>query len=401
MDAQYSPEDLAFREEVRTFMKENLPEHIRRQTELAPSYVTKEDTRTWHKILHNKGWVAPKWPKEHGGPGWNAVQRHIFEEEYQAANAPRLSPFGLTMVGPVIYTFGTEEQKQQHLPQILSGDIFWCQGYSEPGAGSDLASLKTRAVREGDEYVVNGQKIWTSHAHHADWIFALVRTDPSASKQQEGISFLLIDMKSPGIEVRPIISIDGGHYLNEVFFTDVRVPVENRVGEENKGWTYAKFLLGHERSGIAGVGKSFRKIERIAAAAMEEGNSQGGRLWDDADFRNRLSTITAKLQALDTSNLRILAREAAGETVGPEASLLKINGTEIEQALNELLVEALGYYGQPYERDMLRADTNVESPVPEHGRGAMAEHLLRRAATIYGGSNEIQRDIIAKRVLGL
>ncbi|HKK29024.1 MAG TPA: acyl-CoA dehydrogenase family protein, partial [Alphaproteobacteria bacterium] len=303
--------------------------------------------------------------------------------------------------GPVIYTFGTEEQKQKHLPPILSGDVFWCQGYSEPGAGSDLASLKTRAIREGDHYVVNGQKIWTSHAHHADWIFALVRTDPNAPKKQEGISFLLIDLSAPGVEIRPIISMDGGHYLNEVFFTDVKVPVENRIGEENKGWTYAKFLLGNERTGIAGVGKSRRKIERIMVAAQEESNGEGGRLWDQPDFRTRLADISARLDALETSNLRMLARETGGGTVGPEASLLKINGTEIEQALNELLVEALGYYAHPYEREALRIDANVDVAVPDHGRGAMNEHLLRRAASIYGGTNEIQRDIIAKRVLGL
>jgi len=401
MDATLSPEDQAFREEVRAFFRENLPEHIRRQTELAPSYVSKEGTRTWHKILYNKGWIAPKWPKDLGGTGWTATQRHIFEEEYQRANAPRLSPFGLVMVGPVIYTFGTEEQKQKHLPPILSGDVFWCQGYSEPGAGSDLASLKTRAIREGDHYVVNGQKIWTSHAHHADWIFALVRTDPNAPKKQEGISFLLIDLSAPGVEIRPIISMDGGHYLNEVFFTDVKVPVENRIGEENKGWTYAKFLLGNERTGIAGVGKSRRKIERIMVAAQEESNGEGGRLWDQPDFRTRLADISARLDALETSNLRMLARETGGGTVGPEASLLKINGTEIEQALNELLVEALGYYAHPYEREALRIDANVDVAVPDHGRGAMNEHLLRRAASIYGGTNEIQRDIIAKRVLGL
>jgi len=401
MDATLSPEDQAFREEVRAFFRENLPEHIRRQTELAPSYVSKEDTRTWHKILYNKGWIAPKWPKDLGGTGWTATQRHIFEEEYQRANAPRLSPFGLVMVGPVIYTFGTEEQKQKHLPPILSGDVFWCQGYSEPGAGSDLASLKTRAIREGDHYVVNGQKIWTSHAHHADWIFALVRTDPNAPKKQEGISFLLIDLSAPGVEIRPIISMDGGHYLNDVFFTDVKVPVENRIGEENKGWTYAKFLLGNERTGIAGVGKSRRKIERIMVAAQEESNGEGGRLWDQPDFRTRLADISARLDALETSNLRMLARETGGGTVGPEASLLKINGTEIEQALNELLVEALGYYAHPYEREALRIDANVDVAVPDHGRGAMNEHLLRRAASIYGGTNEIQRDIIAKRVLGL
>jgi len=400
MDATSNPADDTFREEVRAFFRAKLPEHTRRQTELAPSYVSDADTRAWHRILFDQGWIAPNWPKEYGGTGWTAVQRHIFEEEYQASNAPRLSPFGLLMVGPVIFTFGNEAQKAKHLKPILSGETNWCQGYSEPGSGSDLASLKTRAVRDGDHYVVNGQKIWTSHAHHADWIFALVRTDTDPNKKrQEGISFLLIDMKTPGLEVRPIISIDKGHYLNEVFFTDVRVPVENRIGEENKGWTYAKFLLGNERTGVAGVGKSKQKIEKIVSAAMAE-RSGDGPLWQDPAFRGKVMRIATKLSALETTNLRMLARETAGHAVGPEASLLKINGSEIEQDLNELLAEALGYYAAPYERDSLRLDAN-EFVGPDHGRGAMTEHLLRRASTIYGGTNEIQRDIIAKRVLGL
>jgi alkylation response protein AidB-like acyl-CoA dehydrogenase len=403
MDSQLSAEDLAFRDEVRTFLHENMPEHIRRQTELTPSYVSKEGTRTWHKILHAKGWIAPNWLPEYGGTGWTPMQKHIFDEEYQAAGAPRLSPFGLMMVGPVIYTFGTDKQKQDHLGPILSGDRFWCQGYSEPGAGSDLASLRTRADLDdsGEHYVVNGSKIWTSHAHHADWIFALVRTDQKAKKRQEGISFLLIDLNTPGIERRPIISMDGGHYLNEVFFTDVKVPVSNRIGEENKGWTYAKFLLGNERTGIAGVGKSRKKIERILEAAEREADGFGSNLAERPEFRARLATISAKLDALEVSNLRMLAAEAAARQVGPEASLLKINGTEIEQDLNELFMEALGNYAQPYQPEALRIDVNSGIVGPDHGRGVMTEHLLRRASTIYGGTNEVQRDIIAKRVLGL
>ncbi|MEQ9126583.1 MAG: acyl-CoA dehydrogenase family protein [Alphaproteobacteria bacterium] len=398
MDATFDPADEAFREEVRAFFKAKLPEHIKRQAQLAPSYVSAEDTRAWHRILFAQGWIAPRWPKEYGGTGWTPIQKHIFEEEYQRAYAPRLSSFGLGLVGPVIFTYGSPAQKDQHLQPILNGDIVWCQGYSEPGAGSDLASLKTRAVRDGDDYVVNGQKIWTSHGHHADWIFALVRTS-NEGKKQEGISFLLIAMKTPGLEVRPIISIDGGHYLNEVFFTDVRVPVANRIGEENKGWTYAKFLLGNERTGIAGVGKSRRKIEKIAAVAMAEKDG-GEPLWNDRAFRGRLTELATKLTALENTNLRMLYRESAGQKIGAESSMLKICGTEIEQGLNELLVFALGNYAQPYERDSLRIDAN-EFVGPDHGRGAMTEHLLRRAASIYGGSNEIQRDIIAKRVLGL
>jgi alkylation response protein AidB-like acyl-CoA dehydrogenase len=399
MDMNFTAEDRAFRDQVRQFLRDKFPDHIREQTIRTPSYVSKEDTRTWHKILYEQGWIAPNWPVEYGGTGWTITQKHIFSEEFQAAHCPRLSPFGLTMVGPVVYTFGTDEQKQRHLPPILSGDLFWCQGYSEPGSGSDLASLRTRAVRDGDHYVVNGQKIWTSHAHHADWIFCLVRTDPDV-KPQEGISFLLIDMTSPGLEVRPIVSIDGQHYLNEVFFNDIRVPAENRVGEEGKGWTYAKFLLGNERTGIAGVSKSKTKVEHLKEIARAE-RDNGAPLWDDPDFRARLAAVEAKLTALEFTDLRTLSQVAAGREVGPEASILKINGTEIEQALNEMLIEALGNYAAPYELDSLRADANVDPVVPEHGVGLMTERTLRRAASIYGGSNEIQRNIIAKRVLGL
>jgi len=400
MDVAFTPEELEFREEVRAFFREKLPDRIRRQNQIAPSYVSKADTDEWHRILYAQGWVAPHWPKEYGGTGWSVMQRHIFEEEYQAADAPRLSPFGLFLVGPVIFTFGTPEQKAEHLEKILSGERTWCQGYSEPGSGSDLAALKTRAIRDGDSYVVNGQKIWTSHAHFADWIFALVRTS-TEGKKQEGISFLLIDMKTPGVEPRPIISIDGGHYLNETFFTDARVPVTNRIGEENKGWTYAKFLLGNERSSIAGVGKSKIKVEKIVAAAKGAPGRNGGTLWDDPAFRGRVMQVAVKLAAHETTNLRMLAREARGQQVGAEASQVKINGTEVEQALNELLVEATGYFAAPYDRDTLRADANIDLIGPEFGRGAMTEHLLKRAASIYGGTNEIQREIIAKRVLGL
>jgi len=400
MDLTFTGADRAFQEEVRSFLRENLPQSTRRATERAWSYVPKEMTRDWHRMLYRRGWIAPHWPREHGGTGWTATQKHIWEEEYQAAHAPRLSSFGLGMVGPVIYTFGTPEQKQQHLPKILNGDVFWCQGYSEPGSGSDLASLKTRAVQSGDHYIVNGHKIWTSHAHHADWIFCLVRTDPAA-KQQEGISFLLIDIRTPGIEVRPIISMDGGHYLNEVFFTDVRVPASNRIGEENKGWTYAKFLLGHERTGIAGVGKSKEKVRRLKEMARLQDDGDGAKLWDDPAFRDKVSTVETRLAALEITNLRILDSEAGGRKPGPETSTLKLCGTEIEQALNELMVEVLAWYAIPYEPEQLRLDSNVAPIAPSWGLGVVSEHLLRRAASIYGGSNEIQRNIIAKMVLAL
>ncbi|MBE11665.1 MAG: pimeloyl-CoA dehydrogenase large subunit [Rhodospirillaceae bacterium] len=402
MDMTFSAEDEAFREEVRTFIAENLPLEIQEASRRSPSYVPKEYTKRWHKILFEKGWVAPSWPKEHGGCEWTPVQKHIYDEEYQNANAPRLSSFGITMIGPVLYTFGTKDQKQQHIPSILNGDIFWCQGYSEPGSGSDLASLQTRAELDesGDNYIVNGQKIWTSHAHHADWIFALVRTS-SEGKKQEGISFLLIDMSTPGLEVKPIISMDGGHYLNEVFFVDVKVPVHNRIGEEDMGWTYAKYLLGHERTGIAGVAKSKRKLKNLKEiAGLEQLGDKA--MIDDQDFKSRVASVGIKLQALEITNLRTLAAVNVGKSPGDASSILKIRGTEIEQELNELLIEAMGYYAHPYQPGRLfNQQTNMIPVGPDHAVGLMEEHLLRRAASIYGGSNEIQKNIIAKAIMGL
>ena len=402
MDMTFSPEDEAFREEVRTFIAGNLPPEVQEASRRSPSYVPKEYTRRWHKILFEKGWVAPSWPKEHGGCEWSPVQKHIYDEEYQNANAPRLSSFGITMIGPVLYTFGTEAQKQQHIPSILNGDIFWCQGYSEPGSGSDLASLQTRAELDesGESYIVNGQKIWTSHAHHADWIFALVRTS-TEGKKQEGISFLLIDMSTRGLEVKPIISMDGGHYLNEVFFVDVKVPVTNRIGEENMGWTYAKYLLGHERTGIAGVAKSKRKLEKLREIAGLEQDS-GEPLIDDPDFKSRVANVGIKLQALEITNLRTLSAVSAGKSPGDASSILKIRGTEVEQELNELLVWTMGYYAHPYQPGRLfNQQTNMIPVGPDHAVGLMEERLLRRAASIYGGSNEIQKNIIAKAIMGL
>lgn len=399
MDLNYDNADLAFRAEVKEFLNDNMPERLREWVQLAPSYVPKSDIVSWHKKLHEKGWVAPGWPMEFGGTGWTPVQRFLFEEEYQAADCPRISPFGVMMVGPVIYTFGTDEQKQRFLPKILSGDEFWCQGYSEPGSGSDLASLQTKAVRDGDDYLVNGHKIWTSHAHHADWMFCLVRTD-SAAKPQAGISFLLIDMATPGITVKPIVSNDGGHYLNEVFLDDVRVPAANRIGEENKGWTYAKYLLGHERTGIAGVSKSKHKLARLKNIAEVE-RSGGGALISDPEFSARFTEVEVRLTALEYTNLRMMAAIKAGQGPGPESSTLKISGTQIEQDLNELMIEALNYYAAPYPDPIPQLDSN-EGPIgPAYGDGLMREHLLRRAASIYGGSNEIQRNIIAKAVLEL
>ena len=402
MDMNFSREDMAFREEVRTFIAENLPPEIQEATKRSHSYEPKEYVVRWHKILYEQGWIAPSWPKEYGGCEWTPVQKHIYDEEYQNAHAPRLSSFGITMIGPVLYTFGTEEQKKQHIPPILSGDIFWCQGYSEPGSGSDLASLQTRAVLDetGENYIVNGQKIWTSHAHHADWIFCLVRTS-TEGKKQEGISFLLIDMTTPGLEVKPIVSIDGGHYLNEVFFVDVKVPVENRIGKENMGWTYAKYLLGHERTGIAGVAKSKRKLEKLKEIAGLE--QKGGEpMIDDAEFQSRVAGLGIKLQALEITNLRTLAAVNVGKSPGDASSILKIRGTEIEQELNELLMQAMGDYAHPYQPGRLFNQQSNMIPVgPDYAVGLMEEHLLRRAASIYGGSNEIQKNIIAKALLGL
>jgi alkylation response protein AidB-like acyl-CoA dehydrogenase len=398
MDLLLSDEDIAFREEVRTFIAENLPQEIRDANQRG-AHVSKELSVKWQKILHSRGWVAPNWPAEYGGPGWTSMQKHIFAEEYQAADCPPVSGFGVTMVGPVIYTYGSDEQKKQHLPNILSGDTYWCQGYSEPGSGSDLASLQTRAVRDGDEYVVNGQKIWTSLAHLAEWIFCLVRTDTEV-KQQEGITFLLIDLKTKGIEIKPIISMDGRRHLNEVFFDDVRVPVSNRVAEENLGWTYAKYLLGHERAGIAQIATHKRTVERVKEIARQE-RSDGGVLMDESGFRTRLATAASALDALEMTNLRMQANISAGRSPGDHASTLKVSGTEIQQELNEILVQALGYYGLPYSTDQFRPDWNEPPVGPEYSAGIMADRLLRRAASIYGGSNEIQKNIIAKRVLGL
>lgn len=399
MDLAFTDEEIAFRDEVRTFLKDNIPNDIKERAKIGWNYLPKEDYVRWQKALYEKGWIAPNWPDEYGGPGWTAAQRFIFEEECAYASCPRVQPFGVTMVGPVIYTFGNEAQKERFLPRILSSDDWWCQGYSERGSGSDLAALATKAVLDGDEYVVNGHKIWTSGAHRADWMFCLVRTS-SEGKRQEGITFLLIDMTTPGIEVKPIMSMDGYSNLNEVFFDDVRVPVENRIGEENRGWTYAKFLLGNERTGIAGIGRSKSELERLKGIASVE-TADGGRLIDDPDFARDLAVIETDLNSLEMYNLRILAETAAGRAVGAEASTLKIRGTEIEQAINATMVDALAYYGAPYVHTGLDWASN-EGPVgPAHADGIMPQHLQKRAATIYGGTTEVQKNVLAKAVLGL
>jgi alkylation response protein AidB-like acyl-CoA dehydrogenase len=393
MDITYTPEEEKFRADVRSFLAEELPKLGKSSRR---DFETKDDFLAWHRILYKKGWVAPHWPVQYGGTGWNVTQRYIFNEESADVEAPALLPFGLMMVGPVIYTFGNEEQKKKFLPRILSGEDWWCQGYSEPGAGSDLASLKCRAVLEGDHYIVNGQKTWTTLAQYADWIFCLVRTNPDA-KQQEGITFLLIDMKTPGITVKPIIVLDGAHEVNEVFFDNVKVPVQNRVGEENKGWTYAKFLLVNERSGIAGVARSKKAIERLKEIGRAE-TIDGKPLIETDEFSRKIAETEIELSALEFTELRTLAQESKGQMAGPESSILKIKGTEIAQRITELTVEAIGYYAYPYDRFF---GDNEYVPGPDYAHGQAGAYFNNRKLSIFGGSNEIQRGIIAKAVLGL
>ncbi|HEY2027787.1 MAG TPA: acyl-CoA dehydrogenase family protein [Myxococcales bacterium] len=392
MNLSFTAAEQAFREEVRAFVREKLPESTRRKV-LQGREVTAGEMMGWQRILAEHGWGAPTWPKEHGGTGWDAVQEFIFDEETAAYGAPRLLPFGLRMVGPVIMQFGNDAQKKRFLPRIASAEDFWCQGYSEPGSGSDLASLKTRAERKGDHYLVNGQKTWITLAQYADWIFCLVRTDPAAQKQQ-GISFLLIDMKTKGITVRPIITMDGGHEVNEVWFEDVQVPIENRIGEENKGWTYAKFLLGHERTNIAGVGASKRELQRLKHIAAQQ-LKRGRPLTEDPAFAARIAQVEIDLMALEVTNLRVLAAESARRAPGPESSLLKIKGTEIQQALSELMMLAMGPLGLFFERE--------ERPdLPAAAEGALSPTYCNfRKTSIYGGSNEIQKNILAQQLLKL
>src|SRR5690554_3519334 len=397
MNMNYTTEELAFRDEVRAFLDEKLPADIAAKVK-GFRHLSKEDHQRWQKILSAQGWYASHWPEEYGGVEWTPVQKHIWDEESCRYGVPRSVPFGVNMVAPVIIKFGNEEQKQKYLPRILSGEDWWCQGYSEPGAGSDLASLRTRAVREGDHYIVNGSKTWTTLAQHADWMFCLARTDPNA-KQQEGISFFLIDMKTPGITVRPIITMDGAHEVNEVFLEDVKVPAENLIGEENKGWTYAKFLLGNERSGIAGVARSKKAIERLKKLAGAE-LVDGTPLMKTDEFARKIAEVEIDLSALEVTELRTLAAESKGRGPGPEASILKIKGTEIQQRITELALEAVGNYAF-VEAPRLNVTGNEFVPGPEGSQGVAQDYFNMRKTSIYGGSNEIQHNIIAKMVLGL
>jgi alkylation response protein AidB-like acyl-CoA dehydrogenase len=396
MDLAYSPEELAFRDEVRDFVKASLPSDIARKV-LEHRRLEKNDYARWQDILAKRGWLAGHWPVEHGGCGWTPVQNHIFDEETAAAGAPRLIPFGLNMVAPVIMAYGSPWQKEHYLARIRSNQDWWCQGYSEPGSGSDLASLKTRAVRDGDHYVVSGQKTWTTLAQYADMIFCLVRTDTTV-KKQEGISFILIDMHSPGITVRPILTLDEEHEVNEVFFEDVRVPAANLVGQEGKGWTYAKYLLGHERTGIAGVGASKRELATLKHIAGDQ-RKNGRPLASDPVFATRVAQVEIELLALEMTVMRVLA--SRGKAPGPEASILKIKGTEIQQALTELMMDALGPHALPFRPEAMVLDAEDAPVGPEYAAPLAARYFNYRKVTIYGGSNEIQRNIIAQMVLGL
>lgn len=399
MDLNFTPAEQAFREEVRGFMKTGLPADVAAKVKTGKR-LTRDDHVRWMSALSRRGWLGVNWPTEHGGTGWSPVQRHIFEEECAAAGGPRIVAFGVNMVAPVIMKFGSAEQKAHYLPRILDLTDWWCQGYSEPGAGSDLASLKTRAVRDGDHYVVNGQKAWTTLGQHADWIFCLVRTDPQAAKPQEGISFLLIDMKTPGITVRPIILLDGEHEVNEVFFDDVRVPVANRVGEENQGWTCAKYLLTHERTNIAGVGLSKEALRHLKTIARDQ-LKNGRPLIEDPIFRARMAQVEIDLMALETTNLRVLADVQAGGAPGAESSILKIKGTEIRQAITDLARRALGPYALPFQSEALDGGFNGEPIGPDYAAPVTAHYFNMRKLSIFGGSNEIQKNIIAKASLGL
>ncbi len=401
MDLRFTPEEVAFREEVHAFIRDNLPADTRDRMKLGHP-PRKEDTVRWQRILNAKGWAAYSWPKEHGGPGWTAIQRMIFLEENLMAPAPELLSFNITMLGPVLIQFGTDEQKKRFLPRLANIDDWWCQGFSEPGAGSDLASLKTAAKLDGDHYVVNGSKIWTSTAHNADWCFLLVRTDPNARKRQEGISFLLVDMKTPGITVRPIISIDNSHHLNEVFFDDVKVPVHMRVHQENKGWDVAKFLLGNERTGIARLGKSKERV-RAAVGMAHQVNMHGRPLIEDQTFRERVAQLQVDMKALEITQFRVVSAYDKAKGAGkpdPLSSVLKVKGTELLQATSELAVDVSGPMATPIWAAELEA-MNEPDDMLEASSAGTANYLMLRAASIYGGTNEIQKNILTKAVLGL
>jgi alkylation response protein AidB-like acyl-CoA dehydrogenase len=393
MDLDFTPEQQAFRAGVREWVAANLPEDIAYKVHNGLRQ-SRDDMQRWAKILGAKGWLGYAWPKEFGGPGWDAIERHLFEEECALAGAPRIVPFGPVMVAPVIMAFGSPEQQKRFLPGIASGEVWWSQGYSEPGSGSDLASVKTRAIRQGDKYIVNGQKTWTTLGQYGEWIFCLVRTS-TEGKPQTGISFLLIDMKSPGVTVRPIVLMDGEPEVNEVFFDNVEVPVENLVGQENMGWTYAKYLLAHERTNIADVNRAKRELERLKRVARAEG------LWDDQRFRDQIALLEVDIVALEMMVLRVLSAQAGGKKALDIAGLLKIRGSEIQQRYTELLMLAGGPFSLPFISEAMEAGWQGEHVGAAYCAPLAANYLNTRKTTIYGGSNEVQRNIVAQTVLGV
>ena len=402
MDLSFSAAEQEFRGQVRAFLRVRLPADLSAKV-LGGKRLEKSDYVHWQKILHVQGWGAPSWPKAFGGTGWDAVEQLIFDEECADAGAPVQLPFGLKMVGPVIMAFGSAAQKNYFLPRIVDGSHWWCQGYSEPGAGSDLASLKTRAVRSGSSFVVNGQKTWNTLGQHADWIFCLVRTS-AEGRPQEGISFLLIDMKTPGVQVRPIRMLDGEHEINEIWFEDVKVPAENLIGEENRGWTYAKFLLGHERAGGVGIGFCKRELKKLRQIAQAE-RCAGRPLIEDARFRDRMAQAELELMALEITTLRVISAERRKSGApGPEASILKVKGSELQQQITELQMQALGPYSLPWLPEALDANWTADALLadyPEYAPPLSGRYFNFRKTSIYAGSNEIQKNIISQMILGL
>ncbi len=392
MDLAFTPAEQAFRKEIREWVSANLPQDLAHKVHNS-LHLTREDMQRWAKILGKKGWLGHAWPKAFGGPGWNAVERHLFEEECALAGAPRVVPFGPVMVAPVIMAFGNREQQERFLPGIASGDVWWSQGYSEPGSGSDLASVKTKAEKQGDHYLVNGQKTWTTLGQYGEWIFCLVRTS-NEGKPQTGISFLLIDMKSPGVSVRPIRLLDGSLEVNEVWFDNVKVPVENLIGEENKGWTYAKYLLAHERTNIADVNRAKRELERLKRIAKAEG------VYEDSRFRDEIAKLEVDVVALEMMVLRVLSAETKGKSSLDIAGLLKIRGSEIQQRYAELMMLAAGPYSLPLIQEAMEAGWQGDAVGALHCAPLASTYFNMRKTSIYGGSNEVQRNIVAQTVLG-
>lgn len=400
MNVTLSDKDLAFRDEVRKFFAEKYPADIRYKADNGID-LDRDDYVRWQKILYEQGWAAINWPVEYGGTGWTAVQKYIFANEIAEANAPDVVPFGMKMVAPIVYTFGNDAQKKRFLPDILESNIWFCQGYSEPGAGSDLASLKTRADRDGDHYVINGTKTWTTLGHMADWIFCLVRTSTDVARKQEGISFVLVDMSTQGVSVKPIITIEGWHEVNEVHFDNVRIPVDNLIGEEGKGWTYGKVLLQHERTNLAGTARSKYRMRRLKARCQEAVHGAEP-LMRDRNFARKFAAAEIELKALEYTDLRTLAAVATGKAPGPESSILKIRGTEVQQAIDALYMEAAGYYALPFIPSQYSVDFPIEDRIGDGSETLTSlNYFNHRKASIYGGSNEIQKNIVSKHVLGL